>query len=284
MSFSNGIALPNTFAGESTPEMSQLDVNFDTLLNACNLALLANAQGNFIIPAPSGGDSLAITALANQSAIDVTSTGTGPYYALKAVTASGNSTYVHLEQTGIAIWNVTNVATSGNLTIDQNGTVYLTGTLNGNWTLAAPASGITLDVNAAGGTSTTGQGIVVGAGAGNWATISVCGNATTAGSNSLDIQQDNNGNGLIDLRANTNLKLATNATLAITISNTQTVTCAQGLGIYGNSPPAQVTGWGTPSGGSAQSNYSGSSATLAQTSAAVAQIIATLKLFGLFAA
>jgi hypothetical protein len=47
-------------------------------------------------------------------------------------------------------------------------------------------------------------------------------------------------------------------------------------------PPQQVTGWGTPTGAGVVSNYSGSSATLAQTSEVVAQIITTLKALGLF--
>jgi hypothetical protein len=44
----------------------------------------------------------------------------------------------------------------------------------------------------------------------------------------------------------------------------------------------QSAGWGTPTGAAVQSNYSGATATLAQTSAAVAEIIAALKLTGLF--
>lgn len=42
----------------------------------------------------------------------------------------------------------------------------------------------------------------------------------------------------------------------------------------------QSTGWGTPTGGAVSNNFAGASATLAQTSAAVAQIIAVLKAKG----
>jgi hypothetical protein len=47
---------------------------------------------------------------------------------------------------------------------------------------------------------------------------------------------------------------------------------------------AALSGWGTPTGGSAVANFPGATATLVQTSTAVAQIIATLKSFGLFSA
>jgi len=46
----------------------------------------------------------------------------------------------------------------------------------------------------------------------------------------------------------------------------------------------QSTGWGTPTGGSVSSNFSGSSATLAQTSAALAQVISVLKGLGILGA
>ena len=52
----------------------------------------------------------------------------------------------------------------------------------------------------------------------------------------------------------------------------------------GVAPPAQSTGWGTPTSPAVQNNYSGSAATLPQTSAAVAQIITYLKLKGDFGA
>ena len=56
------------------------------------------------------------------------------------------------------------------------------------------------------------------------------------------------------------------------------------ISMNGNAVPAQSTGWGTPTGGSVQNNFAGSSATLASTGAAVAQIITILKNFGLLAA
>lgn len=48
--------------------------------------------------------------------------------------------------------------------------------------------------------------------------------------------------------------------------------------------PAQASGWGIPTGAAVVLDFSGSSATLAQTSKAVAEIIVALKLGGIFAA
>jgi hypothetical protein len=59
------------------------------------------------------------------------------------------------------------------------------------------------------------------------------------------------------------------------------VSLASTLGINGASPPAQNTGWGTPTGPAVVNNYSGTAATLVQTSNAVAEIITVLKAFGL---
>jgi hypothetical protein len=57
------------------------------------------------------------------------------------------------------------------------------------------------------------------------------------------------------------------------------------FGVNGvTSPPAQSTGWGTPTSPSVVTNYSGSAATLVQTSEAVAQIITYLKARGDFGA
>lgn len=54
------------------------------------------------------------------------------------------------------------------------------------------------------------------------------------------------------------------------------------IGVNGVAPPAQVTGWGTPTGAAVVANFPGASATLVQTSTAVAELIAALKALGLF--
>lgn len=72
----------------------------------------------------------------------------------------------------------------------------------------------------------------------------------------------------------------------ITITGTANISGAISIagaaGINGATPVAPVNGWGTPTGPAVVNNYSGTAATLVQTSNAVAQIIATLKAFGLF--
>jgi hypothetical protein len=69
--------------------------------------------------------------------------------------------------------------------------------------------------------------------------------------------------------------------VTLTSMDSGTITnSATGTKVY--TLPATLTGWGTPTNGSVQNNFAGSSATLAQTGAAVSQIIATLKSFGLF--
>lgn len=54
--------------------------------------------------------------------------------------------------------------------------------------------------------------------------------------------------------------------------------------LNGNAAPAQVTGWGTPTGPAVVANFSGTAATLVQCSNAIAKIITDLKALGLYAA
>jgi hypothetical protein len=68
------------------------------------------------------------------------------------------------------------------------------------------------------------------------------------------------------------------------MTGTGATTFGAAIGINGVSPPAQVTGWGTPTGGSVTANFSGSAAPLTTCSAAIAEIITALKSFGLFGA
>ncbi len=52
------------------------------------------------------------------------------------------------------------------------------------------------------------------------------------------------------------------------------------IGVNGASPSSQSTGWGTPTGASVENNFNGSSATLAECTAAVAEIITVLQAIG----
>lgn len=56
------------------------------------------------------------------------------------------------------------------------------------------------------------------------------------------------------------------------------------IGVNGSTPPAQPTGYGTPTGGSHQASFAAGSITLANLAAAVAQLIIDLKSYGLLAA
>ncbi len=57
-----------------------------------------------------------------------------------------------------------------------------------------------------------------------------------------------------------------------------------GLGLYGNTAPAQQTGIGTPTGVGVVANFPGATATLTQCSQTIAGILATLKSLGLYGA
>jgi hypothetical protein len=80
------------------------------------------------------------------------------------------------------------------------------------------------------------------------------------------------------------MQFGTNGTTRVTIAATGATTFTGAIGVNGATPQAQITGWGTPTNPAVQSNYSGSAATLAQTSAAVAEIIVALKQLGIFGA
>lgn len=67
----------------------------------------------------------------------------------------------------------------------------------------------------------------------------------------------------------------------MTVTRTGAATASVGLigplGINGASPPAQSTGWGTPTGAAVISNFPGASATTAQCAQVLAELISILK-------
>ena len=85
---------------------------------------------------------------------------------------------------------------------------------------------------------------------------------------------------------NANISFSANsgATNHLNIASTGAVTASGPLGINGNAAPAQVTGFGTPTGASVVANFSGTAATTAQMQATIAQILTILKAFGMIAA
>lgn len=83
--------------------------------------------------------------------------------------------------------------------------------------------------------------------------------------------------------------VASGAMTAASLATTGALTAASlattgAIGSNGATPPAQLTGWGAPTGPAVVNNYSGGAATLVQTSNAVAQIIAYLLSKGDFGA
>ncbi len=69
-----------------------------------------------------------------------------------------------------------------------------------------------------------------------------------------------------------------------TLTLDQPVIHTGGLGVFGTTPPAKPTGFGTPTGASRVSNFPGASATLTQCSGAIADLITLLKATGLIGA
>lgn len=93
--------------------------------------------------------------------------------------------------------------------------------------------------------------------------------------------------GALSIQASNDAVNAAGGWINVTRSTTTVTgtTISGPVGVNGNSPPAQSTGWGTPTGGSVQNNYAaGVGATLLATSDAVAQIITVLKQVGILGA
>jgi hypothetical protein len=154
----------------------------------------------------------------------------------------------------------------------------ITPTMTGAWTFSYQ-SGIPVTIAPA----TAVLGMQIQAGVGSQAGFSLQGNGATNGVNDFAIFQFNNSTCYISQNASASLIFRTGGIAALTLSSSQLATFAGGVGVWGNSPPTQSTGWGTPTNASVQNNFAGSSATLAQTGAAVGQIIAVLKSIGILA-
>jgi hypothetical protein len=82
------------------------------------------------------------------------------------------------------------------------------------------------------------------------------------------------------LRATTQKLLLT----GVSIQLVGPVNITGNVGFNNVTPQAASTGWGTPTGNSTLTNFPGATATLAQCSAAIAQLITQLKRYGLFGA
>lgn len=80
------------------------------------------------------------------------------------------------------------------------------------------------------------------------------------------------------------MAICTNNTVQILVAANGNISIKGPLGVNGASPPAQVTGWGTPTGPAVVANFSGTAATTLQMQNAIAQIITALKAVGIFGA
>lgn len=79
------------------------------------------------------------------------------------------------------------------------------------------------------------------------------------------------------------LRTGASSATALTLNANQTAAFAAALGVNGASPPAKVTGWGTPAGAAVVATFP-ATPTLAQCGQAIGEIITALKNFGLFGA
>jgi hypothetical protein len=82
----------------------------------------------------------------------------------------------------------------------------------------------------------------------------------------------------------TPLLLGTNGIIRVNITAAGAVAVLGAFSINNVVPPAQITGWGTPTGPAVVANFSGAAATLVQCSNAIAKIITDLKSYGFYGA
>ena len=160
----------------------------------------------------------------------------------------------------------------------------------GNWVFDAPSAGIAITVTGlAAATSVVtinqagaNRGLQILPSASSQVAIDIIDPGTNA--TEIRIETTNTLARFIALGTSTGLTLENTFGVVLTANATGTVTLASGLGINNNAPPAQVTGWGTPTGPAVVNNFSGGAATLVNCSNAIAEIIVALKAFGLFGA
>ncbi len=160
----------------------------------------------------------------------------------------------------------------------------------GNITLNAPTTGNTLVVN--GNTNSSPEVINAGVGqyglqinGGSFAGITLVSSTGTEGTNDLYLFQNTGvGASYFGTRSATTLNIQTNSATRLSISGTGAVSLSGNLGINGNSPVAQNTGWGTPTGAAVVTNFPGATATLVQCSEVISQLLTLFKLYGILGA
>jgi hypothetical protein len=220
------------------------------------LALLATlGVKNLTIGPPAAGVALTVDGLAGSDVADfVGASGT--------VSVSSSGAQIAFSYNGVNILSAPGAGASFQFSV--NGVNRGSIAAGGNWTFAAPTSGVTATIAGLNGS-------------GNYAAVIQGG--TTGGDRGLKVQGGTNAAdfGLVVTNAAGSANL-----LQVTVGNGAVF--GQGIGLFGGSAPAQSTGWGTPTGAGVVNNFAGSAATLASTGQAVAQIIIALKALGLLAA
>jgi hypothetical protein len=162
-------------------------------------------------------------------------------------------------------------------------------TMTGSWTFT-PAGGAAITItqnNAVAGLLINGsnaEGLRINTSAANGSYLQIYNSGTFVGFFGASAQEFAGGVAGdlgIGCASGKQIVLGVNATIYMTMASTGSVKFGGNVGVNGNAPPAQSTGWGTPTSPAVVNNFSGSAATNAQVLSALAEIITVLKAFGL---
>lgn len=239
-------------------------------LNQNTSGTAANITGTVAI---ANGGSGQITASAAFNALSPLTTKGDILYASAANTAArlaiGSTGNVLTISGGVPVWGsaVTSIAgTAGQITASAS-TGAVTLSFPANVVIQNAASGVPFTVGT--GAAGSGQANFLTAGA----NFSIIPNASS-GANGVVLQSSFSAGGAGPII------LQPGGTTALTANVAGTVTFAGAIGVSGNSPPAQSTGWGTPTNGAVVANYNATAATLLQTADVVAQLLTIFKAVG----
>jgi hypothetical protein len=226
-------------------------------------------------PVPPGGVAVTISAAVGSAALVVNQSGSIAGASIVGQAGAPVSLRLTDGQAGTTVWSVNvGINTAGEFEIINNtaGTTPIKIAAAGNVTVAAPTSGTALTLpSTASAVTLTGANASLG-----------IGTAFLAGQTELFTASTNPlGLGTTGAAA---LNLYTNAALGMSMDTSGRVTFVRNVGVNNVTPPAQSTGWGTPTGASISNNFNGAAATLPQATAAIAELILILKAFGLLAA
>lgn len=281
----------------------------DFIMSGGATSLSISSAGNVTVNAPSSGVALTVSGVAgsdiadfhlNQnlpSVINVQNTNTGAA-AGAGYTATNGTVVCGLEAVAGGGRAFVGTITNNEFDFYTNSLIRATISNSGNFTISAPTSGVALTVDGFAGSF---AGSFVGANATTGIGLLVQGSYTGVGTVGLVQFQDvNNTNGVNILLSgngattpNKTIKVSNGAfqitnnaysVNLINLTDAGALTVLGPIGANNVSPPAQQTGWGTPTGTGVIASFPGATATLAQTSQAVATIIAYMESLGFFGA